>query len=84
MSFSNAWPSACARASATWTRSRASAATSSECVPDLKQPETATTLVSRLLEIVSHPMDYNGQQIVSGVSIEVALSATDAATTPMV
>ena len=32
---------------------------------DLKQPETATTLVSRLLEIVSHPMDYNGQQIVS-------------------
>ena len=44
---------------------------------DLKQPETATTLVSRLLEIISHPMDYNGQQIVSGVSIEVALSATD-------
>ena len=44
---------------------------------DLKQPETATTLVSRLLEIVSHPMDYNGQQIVSGVSIGVALSATD-------
>jgi diguanylate cyclase (GGDEF)-like protein len=44
---------------------------------DLKQPETATTLVSRLLEIVSHPMDFNGQQIVSGVSIGVALSATD-------
>jgi predicted signal transduction protein with EAL and GGDEF domain len=30
-----------------------------------------------LLEIVSHPMDFNGQQIVSGVSIGVALSATD-------
>ena len=44
---------------------------------DLNQPETATTLVSRLLEIVSHPMDFNGQQIVSGVSIGVALSATD-------
>jgi diguanylate cyclase (GGDEF)-like protein len=44
---------------------------------DLNQPETATTLVSRLLEVVSHPMDFNGQQIVSGVSIGVALSATD-------
>ncbi len=44
---------------------------------DLNQPETATTLVSRLLEIVSHPMDFNGQQIVSSVSIGIALSATD-------
>jgi diguanylate cyclase (GGDEF)-like protein len=44
---------------------------------NLNRPETATTLGSRLLEVISHPVDFNGQQIVSGVSIGIALSTSD-------
>ncbi len=47
---------------------------------DAKSPETVTTLASRLLEMISHPVDFNGQQLVSTVSIGIALSTMDGET----
>jgi diguanylate cyclase (GGDEF)-like protein len=39
--------------------------------------EYASQLASRLLAAVSRPMEFNGQQVVSGISIGIATSATD-------
>jgi predicted signal transduction protein with EAL and GGDEF domain len=36
-----------------------------------------STIASRLVEVVGQPVDFNGQQIVSSVSIGIALSTTD-------
>ena len=44
---------------------------------DLNRPESVTTLASRLLQVVSHPVDFNGQQIVTGISIGVAIAPAD-------
>ena len=47
---------------------------------DAKSPETVAAVASRLLQTISQPVDFNGQQIVSGVSIGIALSNFDGET----
>src|SRR5207247_1469171 len=42
---------------------------------DLPKPEFASTMAWRLLDAVGQPIDYNGQQIVSGISVGIATSA---------
>jgi len=44
---------------------------------DAKSPEAVSTIASRLVEVVGQPVEFNGQQIVSSVSIGIALSTTD-------
>jgi diguanylate cyclase (GGDEF)-like protein len=44
---------------------------------DLSRSETATMIAWRLLDVASQPFDYNGQEIVSGMSIGIATSLTD-------
>ena len=44
---------------------------------DAKSPEAVSRIASRLVEVVSQPVDFNGQRIVSSVSIGVTLSTTD-------
>ncbi len=44
---------------------------------NLNRPETATTLASRLLQVISQPVNFNGQQIITGISIGVATAPTD-------
>jgi diguanylate cyclase (GGDEF)-like protein len=40
-------------------------------------PDYATQLAWRLLTVAGQPMEFNGQQVVSGISIGIATSATD-------
>jgi diguanylate cyclase (GGDEF)-like protein len=44
---------------------------------DLDSPEVATQLAGGLLSAVSEPIDLQGQQVVSGISMGIASSATD-------
>jgi diguanylate cyclase (GGDEF)-like protein len=44
---------------------------------DSDAPERATQLAWSLLSAVSQPVDFNGHQVVSGISIGIATSATD-------
>jgi diguanylate cyclase (GGDEF)-like protein len=44
---------------------------------DGNAPEYATQLAWRLLTVAAQPMEFHGQQIVSGISIGIATSATD-------
>jgi len=44
---------------------------------DLNRPESVTTLASRLLQVVGRPVEFNGQQIVTGISIGIAIAPTD-------
>jgi diguanylate cyclase (GGDEF)-like protein len=44
---------------------------------DLDSPELATQLAAGLLSAVSEPIDLQGQQVVSGISMGIASSATD-------
>lgn len=44
--------------------------------PSLTQPQGWATLAARLLEVLSKPLDVAGRQIVTNVSIGVALSST--------
>jgi diguanylate cyclase (GGDEF)-like protein len=44
---------------------------------NLNKPDAASTLASRLLQVVSHPMDFNGQQIITGLSIGIAIAPSD-------
>jgi diguanylate cyclase (GGDEF)-like protein len=44
---------------------------------DLDRPEQATQLAWRLLSAVSQPIDLQGQQVVSGISMGISSSATD-------
>ena len=44
---------------------------------DSNAPDYATQLAWRLLTVAAQPMEFQGQQIVSGISIGIATSATD-------
>ncbi len=44
---------------------------------DANAPDYATQLAWRLLTVAAQPMEFQGQQIVSGISIGIATSATD-------
>jgi diguanylate cyclase (GGDEF)-like protein len=44
---------------------------------DVKSPQNVANLASRILEVLGRPVDFNGQQIVSSVSIGIALSTED-------
>jgi diguanylate cyclase (GGDEF)-like protein len=44
---------------------------------NLSKPEVAATLASQLIGVVGQPVDYNGQQITTGLSIGIALSSSD-------
>jgi diguanylate cyclase (GGDEF)-like protein len=44
---------------------------------DLSRAETATMVAWRLLDVVAQPAEFNGQQIVTGLSIGIANSSTD-------
>jgi diguanylate cyclase (GGDEF)-like protein len=44
---------------------------------DLSQPDEATDLAWRLLNGLIHPINLHGQQVVTGVSIGIAMSPTD-------
>ena len=44
---------------------------------DAKSPETVATVASRLLAAIGQPVEFNGRQIISSVSIGIALSTTD-------
>jgi diguanylate cyclase (GGDEF)-like protein len=46
-------------------------------ITDFNAPDYAAQLASRLLSVVSQPLDFNGHQVVSGISIGIATSATD-------
>lgn len=46
-------------------------------LPNLAKPEIASALASRLIKVISQPVDFNGQQMVSGLSIGIAISPTD-------
>lgn len=46
-------------------------------ISDLKHPGYLPTLAYRLLRAAAEPVDYNGQQLTTGLSIGVASSATD-------
>jgi diguanylate cyclase (GGDEF)-like protein len=48
---------------------------------DLDAPEHATMLAGRLLNTVSQPVDFHGHQVVRGISIGIATSATDGSQT---
>ncbi len=43
----------------------------------IKQPNDATTLAARIIEIATAPFDLEGHQVVIGVSIGVAIAPTD-------
>jgi diguanylate cyclase (GGDEF)-like protein len=45
------------------------------------RPDVATTMAWRLLDLASQPFDYQGQQIVAGMSIGITSSLTDGAGT---
>ena len=47
---------------------------------DAKSPEMVATMASRILAAVAHPVEFNGRQVVSTVSIGIALSTTDGET----
>ena len=47
---------------------------------DLKSPDHATKLAGQLLNSVSQPVDFNGHQLVRGISIGIATSVTDVQT----
>jgi diguanylate cyclase (GGDEF)-like protein len=49
-------------------------------IVDAKSPETVSTIASRILDLIGQPVDFNGQQIVSSISIGIALSTTDGET----
>ncbi len=44
---------------------------------DIPEPDVVPKLARRLLEAISQPIDYNGQQIFSTVSIGIAFSGSD-------
>jgi diguanylate cyclase (GGDEF)-like protein len=44
-----------------------------------QQPEDATALASRLIDLVSAPYDIEGQQVVIGLSVGIAVAPTDGA-----
>jgi diguanylate cyclase (GGDEF)-like protein len=46
-------------------------------ITDLPRSETATTAAWRLLDTVSQPFDFEGQQVVTGMSIGIACSQTE-------
>jgi diguanylate cyclase (GGDEF)-like protein len=46
-------------------------------MPDLDQPDHATTLAWRLLEAANQPFDFNGHQLITTISIGIVTSATD-------
>jgi diguanylate cyclase (GGDEF)-like protein len=48
---------------------------------DLDAPEHATKLAVRLLNTVSQPVDFHGHQVIRGISIGIATSATDGSQT---
>jgi len=48
-------------------------------ITDAKSPHNVALIASRLLGKIREPVDFHGQQIVSGASIGIALSSTDGA-----
>jgi diguanylate cyclase (GGDEF)-like protein len=46
-------------------------------IVDAKSPEAVSTIASRILDLIGQPVDFNGQQIVSSISIGIALAPLD-------
>ena len=59
------------------TPSRGSAATNSRSCRPIANPHAAGALARRLVEIISEPMEIDGQEINTGVSIGIALAPND-------
>ncbi len=65
------------RGRARTTPSRGSAATSSRCCNAARAPKPRARWRGRLVEIISEPIEIDGQEINSGVSIGIALAPND-------